>query len=784
MDSPSDVEMEKIDRAPALILDQSLSSLLGKSTDQQRLPELPLERCAQSTNPSLESKSLLDLRNLAARSSVLEGLPFSPTRADERLLPNTARVDERLPLFPSPKPITRDASVVPVSGAKPGDTSVPIFTGGDRPLFPWRRNNPPREEIVPGLPVPAGSDRPRPVPRSNDLVPVFPAPKPTTTDARVVPVLPAKPAEIERPAWAGPTPGARTDAPRSRRDEVDPRIDRVRPSPAVERTEYLDSAGTVRGTRDRLNRLTSITYPDGRIKQFDYNGETREIISMKVRDGQSWQHTTKIMNSDNWLFTDNRGQTRMLTTRIELNDNGVLSIQSRAPRGNSPWRTMVFDQRGEISKVTVGNGSTRSFHRAVDGALLSIEDQINRPGLPPRREVWNRSASDATCFEKVLPNGRVEVRRNLLIGNDGNYSFRNAENKMRRSCIRDVSPLRIEPQPERIEPRRERIEPPLRRGGREFLENVAREKLTPPDYENLRKYMDKFEQRCRDGKQNGFKVPSVQQIERTYAKLAEVLNPEKPGPMCLSQERRSQAVLAALFNIAQPAKINQGNNPTCNVTTGERRIATLHPERYASLIADITLKGEFRCVDGSVVRPLQAALSPKKQEKASVRDLEYAAENDLRNSASKIVQVTMISMLRPGYNGGSPNFGVNEILAATYKVTGRMMPYITNLVNDRQLSALKEQGDFPCGIRVLSKRGRSHVVTIDDVATRSDGVLLVKIQDQHGVNRGLTGWYTVAALHQIQNTPNRNQPPRTQPPHHPHRHNHPHRSHPRILRRR
>lgn len=101
-----------------------------------------------------------------------------------------------------------------------------------------------------------------------------------------------------------------------------------------------------------------------------------------------------------------------------------------------------------------------------------------------------------------------------------------------------------------------------------------------------------------------------------------------------------QIVETALHNISRPMEIDQGYHPTCNVTTVEVYGAARSPEQYSRLLKEIVTSGKYTTADGSVVTPPKDALKPGADEKAYDLD---KANNDKRNIASQIVQMTLIN---------------------------------------------------------------------------------------------------------------------------------------------
>lgn len=95
-----------------------------------------------------------------------------------------------------------------------------------------------------------------------------------------------------------------------------------------------------------------------------------------------------------------------------------------------------------------------------------------------------------------------------------------------------------------------------------------------------------------------------------------------------------------LHNLARPRSIDQGNHPTCNVTTLEVYMAARHPDIYADLVAQIALSGSYITSAGEGISPPTTALAPGLDEKSFDID---APPSNKRNHASQLVQMTLVN---------------------------------------------------------------------------------------------------------------------------------------------
>jgi hypothetical protein len=222
-----------------------------------------------------------------------------------------------------------------------------------------------------------------------------------------------------------------------------------------------------------------------------------------------------------------------------------------------------------------------------------------------------------------------------------------------------------------------------------------------------------------------------------------------------------------LHNIASPKRINQGQNPTCNITTGEIFAACRHPEKYADTLKQVAVDGKLITTTGKEVVLDREAYTAAPDEK--VFDPEGSYKGNRRNWASHIVEnagINAFTQFAPkgpatwGYryigrdsqgNSVNPIMGGPEIQKAVKELWGGDMPYIAHNVapSAEQLWAYKKEGNFPVGIPTLYAYDRNrqlseqHVQTIHDVR-EVNGKTQVYLDDQ---NAGDAGWQTLPQLY-------------------------------------
>ncbi len=122
------------------------------------------------------------------------------------------------------------------------------------------------------------------------------------------------------------------------------------------------------------------------------------------------------------------------------------------------------------------------------------------------------------------------------------------------------------------------------------------------------------------------------EVRNTYKELKRVLESSLAAKLYPVEKLACEI----LRNAAKPTSIDQGQHPTCNVTSYECRLYAIAPSKAAKLVADIATTGEYRCHDGSRIRP--RAIQPDEEARCTVP---YDGQ---RNFASQLFQVTAINI--------------------------------------------------------------------------------------------------------------------------------------------
>lgn len=162
------------------------------------------------------------------------------------------------------------------------------------------------------------------------------------------------------------------------------------------------------------------------------------------------------------------------------------------------------------------------------------------------------------------------------------------------------------------------------------LDDKAKEKLTPAEYESFKENMKKFEDRAaKDG-------VKPEEVAKTFHEVNRIFSAEGNNP--LSPQERNKAAREVMENAADPTAVDQGFHNTCNVTTVETRLYTKHPADAAKLVADVATTGKYKTASGVEVEVPAGSLRPDREAN------QEPVPDGQRNYASQIFQITAVNI--------------------------------------------------------------------------------------------------------------------------------------------
>lgn len=176
-----------------------------------------------------------------------------------------------------------------------------------------------------------------------------------------------------------------------------------------------------------------------------------------------------------------------------------------------------------------------------------------------------------------------------------------------------------------------------------LLELVASEIVDPIKLAMFESNLCQFEFRS-----NLAKLPDAQVIE-TYKQIERLLR--NGATDNLSQSQLNDIALQILSNAANPSIVDQGNHPTCNVSTVESCVYTFEPATAAKLVTDVALTGQFTSKDGITV-----AINEHPHDSAK----SFWVADGQRTHASEIFQMTAVNLFYKEYGNSNVRYELFE----------------------------------------------------------------------------------------------------------------------------
>lgn len=472
--------------------------------------------------------------------------------------------------------------------------------------------------------------------------------------------------------------------------------------------------------------------------QYD-NGQVAKIESVSANGSTNWTRSSDESDSRRRVSVSPEGF-------VSYIENGKTYIE--APN----MAKLELNDKFQLTQVTLPNGSKRDIAYNDSGVIQSITD-TRETEKGAKTQTLTRAADGPdgkSLYEVTTSNGKKKTVSDLWVDESGNYSYRSADGKEMLARASDL--LKASDKSESVE------------DSRAALEELAESRGIK--VERLKSFMDRFESRAETARKEGIVAPTEEQIAKTYDNLRQLLE-GKEGSNYFDDKQRNRLCEEALYNISQPTRINQGANPTCNMTTGEIFMASRQPDKYAEVLRRVALDGQLTTTSGKLVNVHPSALLPTQEEGMFDPEVDY--KSNCRNWASHVVQIFGINSFtkfqQPNaylpawgheYRGGDANpcMGGDAIKQAVKELTGADMPYIEHGVapTEEQLWEYKKAGNFPIGIPTqyswnpqYGGWSEEHVQTIHDVR-EVNGQTQVYLDDQHG-SWDDRGWISLDQLY-------------------------------------
>ncbi|MBS2004704.1 MAG: hypothetical protein JST44_24555 [Cyanobacteria bacterium SZAS LIN-5] len=184
------------------------------------------------------------------------------------------------------------------------------------------------------------------------------------------------------------------------------------------------------------------------------------------------------------------------------------------------------------------------------------------------------------------------------------------------------------------------------RAQRDQLEQKARERMSPADFEKFQGNMNAFEARMTKMEEQyrlGGDSPeaahkrALNEASKTYEQTSRLLADKADAPTGVTAAQRVEIAKTVMSNAAVPTSIDQGYHNTCNVNTVEVRAFTRTPSDATKVIVDSAMTGSFTTKDGHNIVIDKGSLQPDKE--AS----QIPTRDGARNYASQIFQVAAVN---------------------------------------------------------------------------------------------------------------------------------------------
>lgn len=131
------------------------------------------------------------------------------------------------------------------------------------------------------------------------------------------------------------------------------------------------------------------------------------------------------------------------------------------------------------------------------------------------------------------------------------------------------------------------------------------------------------------------KLPQDQK-ERFYAQVSDVLDASKSGNKNFDSAYLRTIASDMMKEAATPGSVNQGSYGTCTAAALQSALFKAEPATVGGLVRDLALNGEYKTVDGSIIKPNEKNLKPDK----------YHTEESLysRNSVDQLAQIGLLNV--------------------------------------------------------------------------------------------------------------------------------------------
>jgi hypothetical protein len=354
-----------------------------------------------------------------------------------------------------------------------------------------------------------------------------------------------------------------------------------------------------------------IKYPDGHMRNFSYDANRAVTSIVVTKEGEATSQWTRIAE-DKWksktgtewnAHIEIKGDSYEIT---DLDDKSKKTIRTADgfKSEDRPAESKYFESlNGALIKATV-DGNTRTFERDADGTVQTVID--SNSGHSYRKQddgSWSTFDKD----NKQIDDGYARIG-NPSIADDGHISFLNKDGSI---------------------VKQELGKPPENIGGKSALDVKIVESDKLPIEAKIRFIENLAQFNSRTDINNRAKQDTIAQIERLMDSRSEKL---------YGVQDRWKLAEQLVWTCANIDKDCQGQHPTCSMTSIRNSLVRETPAKFAKMIADVCINGEFRTFDGSRIVPRSDSLAAGAEEKT------FPPDSGSRTWIGQISDVTLANV--------------------------------------------------------------------------------------------------------------------------------------------
>jgi len=393
------------------------------------------------------------------------------------------------------------------------------------------------------------------------------------------------------------------------------------------RDDHLErETRSLKGSGERVEREFG-DRPDGLTREVQTNTASGAQQNLKVfKDGSTVEEVKTVDGSKITTKTDSKGETQQ-------------TVEPPPKGGDQPQRT---GDDGKEQRQSDGGNESREKKppenkddkdkaeadrkKQIDEDLKKFRDKLEGENkLPPlRKGEGPYQAIQRAIKEGKLPKMSHEEIKNHAIRirdrdlKNGKTSFREGE-RLDFNSKEDIN--------KKVDAERKRLEEVGKKSDKEPGRDETERKETDEGYKDPRldearrrleataddtikdaadrklfaDNMRKFEDRAR---REGL---SVEEVLKTYDNIDKLMG-TKDG--FIPQDKRAILANNAMYHLADPSNIDQGQFNTCNVTTMQEKLFTTHPSMVADILTQSALQGKYVAPNGRVIQLDRDSMEP------------------------------------------------------------------------------------------------------------------------------------------------------------------------------